>query len=135
MSKFNSLRKLFQATILLVLFTGCATILGGKTNTLHFNDKNLTEAAVYMDGKKIGDAPGKIKIPKGDIQHGSKIEIQAVGFQTQEYVILRKQHAVYTIAGLLTGGIPLIVDFSTGNIYRPRPYKFQYELQRNNVPN
>ena len=135
MKNFKISSKLFQLAFLLFLFSGCATILGGKTNTLHFNDKNLTEAAVYMDGEKIGDAPGKIKVPKGDIQHGSKIEIQADGYQTQEYVILRKQHAVYTIAGLLSGGIPLLVDFSSGNIYRPRPYKFHYELQQNNAPN
>ena len=134
MQKFKCLSKLFQIIILLLICSGCATILGGRNNTFHFNDESLTEAEVYMDGEKIGDAPGKIKVPKGQIQHGSKIEIQADGFHTQEYVILRKQHAAYTIASLLTGGIPLIVDFSTGDIYRPRPHKFEYVLQKHNEP-
>lgn len=127
--------KLFQVLLLLFVFSSCATILGGKNNTLHFNNEDLAQAEVFMDGEKIGEAPGKIKVPKGEIQHGSKIEIKAPGYQDQEYLILRKQHAVYTLASLLTGGIPLIVDFSTGAIYRPRPYKFQYELIKENPSN
>lgn len=134
MNKIPYLIKLFPLVLYLLLSSSCATILGGKNNTLHFNAENLQEAEIYIDGKKIGDAPGKIKVSKGEIQHGSKIEIKANGFQTQEYIVIRKIHAAYALASLLSGGIPLLVDYSTGNIYRPRPNKFQYELVKQNEP-
>lgn len=135
MNKNFLLTKLCSIVWCLFLLSGCATILGGKNNTLHFNSESLTKTEVYLDGEKIGDAPGKIKVAKGEIQHGSKIEVKANGFQTQEYMVLRKVHAIYTLVDLFAGGIPLIVDFSTGSIYRPRPYKFQYELVKQNESN
>ena len=46
----------------------------------------------------------------------------------KEYLILRKQNTLYSVADLLIGGIPLAVDFTTGNIYRPVPRSFKYEL-------
>lgn len=109
-------------------FSSCATILGGKSNTLIFSKKSFPKAEVYIDGERIGEAPGKIKVPKEKIQHGSKLILKAEGFEEKEYLLLRKQHAIYSVAGLLTGVIPLIVDYTTGNIYRPKPRKFKYVL-------
>jgi len=111
-----------------LLFTGCATILGGKSNTLVFSEKNLTPAEVFIDGERVGEAPGKIKLPKHKIQHGSVVVIKAEGYAEKEYLILRKQNTIYSVADLLIGGIPLAVDFTTGNIYRPVPRAFDYEL-------
>ena len=111
-----------------LIFQGCATILGGKSNTLIFSEKNLTPAEVFIDGNLVGKAPGKIKLPKHKIQHGSVVVIKAEGFREKEYLILRKQNALYSVADLLIGGIPLAVDFTTGNIYRPVPRTFKYEL-------
>ena len=112
-----------------LMFSGCATMLGGKSNTLVFNEKNLTKAEVFIDGKLVGEAPGKIKLPKEKIQHGSVLIIKADGYQEQEYLILRKQHTLYTVAGVVIGAaIPLAVDYTTGSIYRPVPRTFKYEL-------
>ena len=120
--------------ILLILITtglilqSCATILGGKSNTLVFSEESLPKAEIFIDGELIGEAPGKIKVPKKKIQHGSILVIKADGFEEKEYMLLRKQNAAYTLVDLLLGGIPLVVDYTTGNIYRPNPHKFQYEL-------
>lgn len=111
-----------------LFFQGCATILGGKSNTLVFSEKNLTHAKVFIDGELVGDAPGKIKLPKHKIQHGCILVIKAEGYTEKEYLILRKQNAIYSVVDLLIGGIPLAVDFTTGNIYRPVPRAFKYEL-------
>ena len=120
--------------ILLILVTAglilqsCATILGGKNNTLVFSEESLPKAEVFIDDELIGEAPGRIKISKEKIQHGSILVIKADGFEEKEYMLLRKQNAVYSVVDLLFGGIPLAVDFITGNIYRPVPHKFEYEL-------
>ena len=110
------------------LFQGCATILGGRSNTLVFSEKSLPKAEVFIDGEKIGEAPGKIKIPKEKIQHGSILLLKADGYAEKEFLLLRKQNAAYTIVDLVLGAVPLAVDYTTGNIYRPNPRTFEYEL-------
>ena len=110
------------------LFQGCATILGGRSNTLVFSEKSLPKAEVFIDGEKIGEAPGKIKIPKEKIQHGSILLLKADGYAEKEFLLLRKQNAAYSVVDLLLGGVPLVVDYTTGNIYRPVPRTFEYEL-------
>jgi hypothetical protein len=126
--KFRAFKILFLFFLANLLFSGCATILGGRSNTLVFSEKNLIKAQVFIDGDLVGEAPGKIKLPKHKIQHGSVVIIKAEGFREKEYLILRKQNAVYSVTDLLLGGIPLAVDFTTGNIYRPVPRAFKYEL-------
>lgn len=125
-------RKYLKILFLLVttglILQSCATILGGKNNTLVFSEESLPKAEVFIDGELIGEAPGKIKVPKEKIQHGSILVLKAAGFEEKEYMLLRKQNAAYTVVDLLLGGIPLVVDYTTGNIYRPNPRKFQYEL-------
>ncbi len=114
------------------LFQGCATILGGKSNTLVFKNENATKAEVFIDGELVGEAPGKIKLPKEKIQHGSMLVLKAEGYEEKEYMILRKQNAAYTVVDLLLWGAPLAVDYATGNIYRPKPRVFEYELVNEN---
>lgn len=126
--KFRAFKILFLFFLASLLFTSCATILGGRSNTLVFSEKNLIKAQVFIDGDLVGEAPGKIKLAKHKIQHGSVVVIKAEGFRDKEYLILRKQNALYSVADLLIGGIPLAVDFTTGNIYRPVPRAFKYEL-------
>jgi hypothetical protein len=126
------IKKYLKILLILVtaglIFQSCATILGGKKNTLVFTGENATEAEVYIDDELVGEAPGKIKIAKEKIQHGSILVIKADGFEEKEYMLLRKQNAAYTVVDLLLGGIPLVVDYTTGNIYRTNPRKFEYDL-------
>lgn len=128
MKKIRLSKILFLMVISGFLLQGCATILGGKSNTLVFKNENATKAEVYIDGELVGEAPGKIKLPKGKIQHGSMLVLKADGYEEKEYMILRKQNTIYTIVDLLLMGAPLAVDYATGNIYRPKPRTFQYEL-------
>jgi hypothetical protein len=112
------------AASILLLFQNCATIFGGRTHTLVFESIDDGQAEVYIDDELVGSAPGKITLPKGTIQHGSTLEIRADGTATNEYLILLKPHAGYIIADFVVGAIPLIFDFATGDILRPKPRKF-----------
>jgi hypothetical protein len=114
---------------LLMLSQGCATIVGSSKNTLVFENEKEQTAEIYLDGELIGNAPGKIQLDSRRIQHGSTLEIKAPGHETQEYMILRKPHPAYIIVDAIVGGIPLGIDYSTGQIYRPTPRKFTYELK------
>jgi hypothetical protein len=113
-----------------ILFQSCATLFGGRHNHLVFKEESSPPAKVFIDGRYVGNAPGKIKLRKEVIQHGSMLEIRAEGYETQKYRILRKQHALYTIVDILTAGTGLAIDYATGNIYRPVPRSFVYNLEK-----
>ena len=128
----NSAKIPFILLVIFIVFQGCATIVGGRSNSLVFSDKSLPKAEIYLDGNKIGDAPGKIVLPKEKIQHGSILLIKAEGYEEQEYKLIRKQNAAYSVVDILVGGVPLAVDYATGNIYRPKPRVFEYKLKKSN---
>ncbi len=130
MRKIKTFYAAFFVLFTLIVLHGCATVFGGRQNTLVFKADSLHKAQVYLDGEYIGSAPGKIKLRKTKIQHGSTLEIKAEGHETKEYLILRKQSPVYTILDVFTGGVWLGIDYSTGNIYRPSPRVFSYDLNK-----
>ena len=120
-------------TLLIPLFLvsqGCATIFGGRTNSMIFNGHTDIQSEVFIDDTLVGQAPGKIVLPKKTIQHGSVLEIRTEGYETQEYLILRKPHAGLVIADFVVGAIPLIVDVASGNILRPVPRKFDLDYTK-----
>ena len=117
-----------------LVFQGCATIFGGRTSSFVFDVGSNPPAQLYLDDELIGTAPGKIKLEKAAVQHGSKLEIKAEGYETQEYLIIRKMNALYTIGDIAFGAIWLGVDYATGDIYRPSPRRFTYVLQESNTP-
>jgi hypothetical protein len=120
------------AVFFLVLALGlqsCATIFGGRTNTLVFDTSEPQQTEVFIDDTLVGTAPGKIRLPKGTIQHGSMLEIRAEGYESEEYLLLLKPHAGYVIADFVAGAIPLIIDFGTSDILRPKPRKFIVDME------
>lgn len=130
MKRKRSIAGLLVLAALALVFQSCATIFGGRSNTLVFKTETPPTAQVFIDGELVGEAPGKIKLSKGKIQHGSKLEIKAEGYDDQEYTLIRKIHPWYTLADFLTGGFWLAIDYGTGNIYRPIPRSFTYSLEK-----
>lgn len=114
---------------LMFLFQQCATILGSHSNTLVVESSIQDSIKVYLDGDLIGTGPGKIKLKSRQIQHGSEVVLKSDSAPDETYLILRKAHFVYTFADALLGGIPLAVDFGTGQLYRPKPRKFNYQSE------
>ena len=120
-------------TLLIPLFLvlqGCATIFGGRTNSLVFNGTTDVQSQVFIDDTLVGQAPGKIVLPKKTIQHGSMLEIRTDGYVTQEYLILRKPNPGLVIADFVVGAVPLIFDVANGNILRPVPRKFDLDYTK-----
>ena len=120
-------------TLLIPLFLvsqGCATIFGGRTNSMIFNGHTDIQSEVFIDDTLVGQAPGKIVLPKQTIQHGSVLEIRTDGYETQEYLILRKPNPGLVIADFAVGAVPLIFDVANGNILRPVPRKFNLDYTK-----
>ena len=115
---------------LIVLSQGCATILVGRTNSMVFTGQPDIQSDVFIDDTLVGQAPGKIVLPKQTIQHGSVLEIRTEGYETQEYLILRKPNAGLVLADFALGAVPLIFDVANGNILRPVPRKFDLDYTK-----
>jgi hypothetical protein len=113
--------------LLMILFTACATVFGGKKNTLYV--KGVPEVAeVYLDGKLIGKTPLKIRISKYMLQEGSIVDVKTNGYETVSYEVVRRPHVGYVLLNVVSGAVPLIVDVANGNIYRPNTRQIEYEL-------
>lgn len=110
--------------IFLIVLQSCATIFGGRHNSIVFENPDSLSAQVFLNDSLIGEANGKVILPKGTIQHGSVLEIQVEGQKTEEHLILLKPHPLYVIGDFAVGVVPLIVDYGTGDILRPSPRKF-----------
>ena len=115
---------------ILFLSHGCATILGGRTNSMVFTGQPDIQSQVFIDDTLVGQAPGKIVLPKQTIQHGSVLEIRTKGYETQEYLILRKPNPGLVLADFALGAVPLIFDVANGNILRPVPRKFDLDYTK-----
>jgi hypothetical protein len=109
-----------------ILLSGCATILGSRSNTLIVESQTQDSVKVYLDGDFLGNGPAKFKLNSRKIQHGSELVIKSEDYPDETYRILRKPNAVYMIADAVLGAIPLAVDYGTAQIYRPSPRKFEY---------
>ena len=124
----HSIFLVFLGIVFVLTMNSCATIFGGKRNTIHVKMGSPENAMVYLDGELIGEAPFKIRIEKRRIQEGSIIEIKKEGYHTMQYHVIRSPHAGYVILDILGGVIPLVVDVADGNIYRPNTRKIEYVL-------
>ena len=113
-----------------IIATGCATVFGGSKNKLVVENGTPPAAGIYLDGQKLGTAPMDQKIDNYLLQHGSVIELKSEGYVTDTIIVERKLHPYYTLANVFTGGIWLLVDVATGNLYRPNTGKINYELEK-----
>jgi hypothetical protein len=120
---------------MIISLTSCATILGGKKNTIKVLAGAPVQAKVYLDGQYLGETPFTVRISKYKIQEGSIIEIKKVGFETYAYKVVRSPHILYVAADIITGAVPLIIDVANGNIYRPNTRRIEYNLIPLNADN
>jgi hypothetical protein len=108
-----------------LIFCGsCATIFGGRYNSIIIGELADSEAKVFLDGKQIGTGPGKYRLKKGVIQLGSELQVLAGHSFILEQKINLNTHPAYLAGDFLLLGLGLIIDVPTGNIYRPNPRKF-----------
>ena len=116
---------IFFVTISMFL-SGCATILGGRSNTLLIESSAPDSLQVYIDDKYVGTGPGKVKVSSRLIQQGSMLSLKMGNETVVEQILLRKPKTVYVVMDALLGGVPLGIDFSTGHIHRPVPRRIEY---------
>jgi hypothetical protein len=114
----------------LVILNSCATIIGGKKNTISTKSVSPPEAKVYLDNKEVGQGVFKTRISKYDLQEGDILLVKSEGYKTDTIVISRKASPWYTALDFVsTLGVGLLLDVGTGNIYRPNTQKLDINLK------
>lgn len=116
------MKTLFLAAIVL-LFSSCATILGGSRVKVHIH--NLPpNATVYYNGVNKGNS-STIKVQR---QQPGKVKIVADTCVHEIY--FSKQPAIgFIILDVATGVVPLVIDAVAGNLSKPTPRHIDFECQ------
>ncbi|TKB96873.1 hypothetical protein [Pedobacter cryophilus] len=113
-----------------LLTQSCATIFTGNKTGVRIPNGTPEGAKIFVNGKYEKTAPETVQIPKAALKNGSIITIKADGYQNTEIKINRKVQIGMVALDIVTGGIWLIVDFITGNIYTATPDRVKYELEK-----
>jgi hypothetical protein len=122
----------FLIVLGIIMLQSCATILDGARNKTHVKNGNPPNAKVYYNGSYIGIAPVAVKVDKQCKKNQCYIEIKKEGYEPQKIYLTRKVSVGFTVLDVITGVFPLVIDFATGNIYKPRPNKIKYNLALKN---
>ncbi len=115
--------KILLITVAVIVLQSCATILDGSRNKTHVKNGIPPNAKVYYNGNYVGQAPVNVKVNKQCKKGECYIEIKYPGYVSQKISLTRKVSVGFTILDIISGVIPLGIDFITGNIYKPRPNK------------
>ena len=129
MKKIVRLRTLAFLLSGIIFLSGCATILGGSRHKIHVKQGNPPDARVYLNGEFFGEAPENVKVQKNARQGNSYLEIKADGYETAKISLTRKVSVLFTLLDIPLI-IPLVIDYATGNIYKPRPNRVDYYLEK-----
>lgn len=118
------------ALALAVFGTGCALIVNGKRQSLNINS-TPAGAEVIIDGTSRGKSPVLMDLAR-DASHTVKIRLE--GYQPFELTLQRKVSG-WVWGNILFGGlIGLIVDASTGAMYKLTPEQVSATLAAAEAP-
>ena len=107
----------------LILLTGCATVLSGTKQTITF-ESSPSGASVYLDGEKVGVTPFTDKLKKNKY---SSFRIELDGYET----ISRSMGKDVDLVALLSIFWDLgTTDLATGSAWKYDKNSYYIELQK-----
>jgi len=112
-------KKLLKAIAVggLAFLTGCASIMTGSTQAISFNS-SPPGASIVVDGADMGKTPATLNLKRNK---GYAVSIQLEGYETQAINLDRSVNG-WVWGNILLGGlIGLVVDASTGAMYKLTP--------------
>ena len=119
---------LLSALTLLILLSGCATIVSGSKQKVTFTS-TPAKAKVFVNDVEIGVTPFEAKLKRSVKKHNVKIVLD--GYKPYETVLTRKFNGWY-IGNIALGGlIGIVVDISTGAVYRISDKEVNVNLENN----
>jgi len=131
-SKRKKMKKFLLASIsfgLIASLIGCATIMKGSSQDINFSS-NPAGAQIKINGTSMGNTPVVLKLKTGDEQ---SVRFELDGYLPYETKIT-KSISGWIWGNIVFGGIiGLIVDFSTGAVYKLNQDQISAQLQKNGM--
>lgn len=122
------MKKLFKGAVILFLiftFTGCATILTGTHDTIHFST-NPEGAVVYKDGMKVCTTPCDVSLKRSI--YSQDVTFKMDGYQTRVIMLDQEFNVVSVInLGSLIGWA---IDAATGSIMKYTTKAYDVKLDK-----
>ena len=119
-----------------VASTGCGTIMQGTKQKMGVRS-DPAGATITVDGKEVGVTPMTLSLSR---KTSHKVSVSLPGYENFQIMVDRK-FSKWAIGDLLLGGpIALIIDHSTGGMYRLKPEQLEAHMAdsrvaRSNVSN
>lgn len=123
---------LISIIVISLLLPSCAAIVSGSKQTIQFNS-SPSGAIVWVDGANLGVTPVTTKLER--IKKDQKVKIELQGYKPYEMTLTRKTNG-WVWGNIVFGGIiGLIVDASSGAMYRLTPDQINAQLANGVVMN
>lgn len=106
---------------------GCATLLGGTTQTLSVNS-NVNGARVFFNDSLLGVTPWTASVPRG---RKGVMKVTADGYQPYQVAMNNKVTSLFWV-NIFSGTAGSTTDAATGAMYEYEPSTFMVTLQRSN---
>lgn len=126
------MKNIFLLSVLVLLFSSCATVFSGTRCTVKIKDGFPAGAKVYVNGNYVGTTPITVTVSKNGLKNKqTTITIKADGYRAQDIILTRRIKISALVGDLLfTGGVGLIIDFIDGAIYKASPGEIKYSLEK-----
>lgn len=115
---------LIISLFLVLILTSCATIFSGTQQNVKFSS-NPSVATVFIDNIEVGKTPFEIKLNRNK-EHNIMLKLE--GYQTYQTSITKKINGWFWGNILIGGLIGVIVDASTGAMYKLTPKEINAEM-------
>lgn len=115
---------LIISLFLVLILTSCATIFSGTQQNVKFSS-NPSVATVFIDNIEVGKTPFEIKLNRNK-EHNIMLKLE--GYQTYQTSITKKINGWFWGNILIGGLIGVIVDTSTGAMYKLTPKEINAEM-------
>lgn len=115
-----------------LLFSSCASIVSGSKQNINFNS-TPSGATVLVDDVNLGVTPVIAQLER--IKKNQKVKIELQGYKPYELILNRKTNG-WIWGNILFGGIiGIIIDASSGAMYRLTPDQIEAQLANGVVMN
>ncbi len=112
-----------------IILSGCGTLKHGSTQHLDISS-NPGGAKVTVNGTEQGQTPVTVELPR---RQNHTISVSLSGYQNFQIIVDRKW-SKWAIGNLLLGGpIGLIIDHSTGGMYRLEKSQIVAQLESRGI--
>ncbi len=123
---------LIAGITIVLLFSSCASIISGSKQNINFNS-TPSGATVWVDDVNLGVTPVIAQLER--IKKNQKVKIELQGYKPYELILNRKTNG-WIWGNILFGGIiGIIIDASSGAMYRLTPDQIEAQLANGVVMN